>query len=97
MCDPSFRLLLGYSKSQKSLPDYNLVSVPQRLSITGRQTAAPINEGAIGRAEIFDQIISITHYYARMPARDLSLRVVGVQINIREYATIGIPTADIRF
>jgi hypothetical protein len=82
-------------EAQKRLADDNLVAISQGLTNTGHQALATIQERAIGRAKIFDEILAFSQDYTSVPARNLGLWVVGVQVNVRKNTAVGIPTTDL--
>ena len=86
-----------HQKAQKGFPYDNLIPVIQDLNITGQQPPAAINIGAVRRTEILDEVGAIVPAYPRVPPRNFGVVIVGVKIDIREYAIIRVPPPDGRF
>ena len=51
--------LLAKSETQKSLTYDNFVAIAQRLTLSGFQAWAAVNERAVSRTEIFDVVVAI--------------------------------------
>src|SRR6185503_4091464 len=89
-------LLLENLKLQKRLADNHLIAVLKHMTFAGKKSSPAIYESAVGRPEVFDEILAVMVDNAGMPSRYLGLRIIFIQIDIREYAAVRIPAADIR-
>src|SRR3954467_5454062 len=54
---PARRPLVEHVKFQKRLADDYLVAVAKVLPVAGQESAAAVDEGAVGRAEVFDVVL----------------------------------------
>src|SRR5256885_827096 len=88
--------LFNYMKTQERLSDDNLVAVAQGLAVSRQQPPTAIDESPIRRTQVFNEILPVAPHDARMAARDFRLRVVGVQVNIREDSAVCVPTPYLR-
>ena len=83
-------------KSQKRLSNYDFVAVTQRCALSWRQSLAPIDKSPICRAQILEKVLTVGERNSCMPARNLGLGVVGVQINVGKDSAIRVPSTDMR-
>jgi len=67
------------------------------MAVAGQQSAASIDECAVGTAQILYQILSALMNNPGMTAGDLGFRIVLIEIDVGENTAIGIPAADIGF
>ena len=67
------------------------------MALAWEKSPAAIHERAVGRAQVLDEKLTVMIDDARMSSRNLRLRVVFIQIDVRENAAVGIPTSDVRF
>jgi hypothetical protein len=84
-------------KLQERLTDDDLVSVLKHLSLAWKKPSAAVHKRAVGRAQILDEVLAVMIYDASMTARYLRFRIVLIQIDIREYAAVGVPSPDVSF
>src|SRR6185503_1871659 len=90
-------LLFRDPKSQKRLTDNDLVAVFQWMPISWRQASPAIDERAISRSQILNQVMAIANYDARVAAGHFCLRIVRIQIDVGKHTAVRIPAANIRF
>jgi len=83
-------------KAKKSLPHNDLVSIKQRLRVSGQQPLSSIHKRSVSRTQIFQKIFSLANRNPRVTPGYLGLRVIRVEINVGENASIGIPAPDLR-
>jgi hypothetical protein len=86
----------AHVKAEKSLPHNDLVSILQRLEVSGQQPLPSINKRAVGRSQIFQELLPVAKRNSGMTARYLRLRVIRVEVNVGKDTSIGIPAADLR-
>src|ERR1700755_1499607 len=84
-------------KAQERFADDDLVVVAQDVRVARQQTAAAVNERAVGRAEVLYLVLPVLARDAGVAARNLGFGIVRIQIDVRENAVIGVPAADVRF
>ncbi len=61
-----------------------------------RQKPSPsIHERAVRRTQVLDKILAVVIDDSRVTPRYLGLRIVFIQIHIREYSAVGVPPADV--
>src|SRR5947208_2801648 len=83
-------------KSQKCFANDYFVSIAQWLAIAGQEATAAVDEGAICRAKIFNEVLAVASHDSRMTPRHFRFRIVGIQIDLGEDTTVGIPSPDLR-
>jgi hypothetical protein len=89
--------LANYMKPQEGFSYDDLVTLSQNLRTARQKAPAAIEERAVRRTEIFDHVNISAIIYPGMASRNLCVRVVGVEIDIREDPVVGVPAADVRF
>jgi hypothetical protein len=82
---------------QKRFPDDYLITTLKRLPVSRQKPAPSINEGAVGRAKVFDEELAVLIHDSRVTARYLGFRVVLIKVDIREYPAIRIPSSNVSF
>jgi len=88
--------LFDQVKTQKRLAHNNFVAIFQRLPRSRRESFPTVDKRAVGRTQIFKEILSVVERNARMTARDLRFRIVRIQIHVRKDSPVGIPASDVR-
>jgi len=61
-----------------------------------KKPSPSIDERTVGRAEVLDEVLAVVINDARVPSRDLGFGIVFIQIDVREYAAVRIPAANVR-
>ena len=69
-------------EAEKGLSHDNLVAIAQRLTSSLRQSFSTIDKGAVGRSQIFQDVRPLIERDPGVAARDLRLRIVGVQVYV---------------
>src|SRR5262245_37754442 len=97
ICQPSLTVgLLPSHKFEKGFAYDYLVTVFKRLFGAGRQARSAVDEGPVRAPEVLDQILVVQKLYPGVAARDFGFRIVLVQVDVREDASVGVPAADHR-
>lgn len=87
-------LSLSQYESQKRLANDDLVTVIEGLSISGKQPWSPVDEGAIGAAQVLDQVLLVREGNPRVAAGDFRFRVILVEIDVGKDAAIRVPPSN---
>jgi len=82
-------------KLQKRLADDDLIPALKHLTMSWQQPPSPVDKGSIGRTQVFDEVLAVLTYDAGVPSRYFGLGIVLVQIDIREYSAVGVPSTYI--
>src|SRR5271166_1069940 len=79
---------------EKCFTNNNFVAVFDIGWRPGLQALTPVHIGAIEAADIFDGNLTIFDAAEGMLARDLCFRIVGVEVDLGERASLRIPSPD---
>jgi hypothetical protein len=82
---------------QERFPDDYFITTLQRLPVSGQKPAPSIHERTVGRAEVLDEELAILVHDSRVTPGDLSFRVVLIEVDVRKYPAIGVPSSNMSF
>src|SRR5262245_38468306 len=95
ICQPSLTVgLLPSHKFEKGFAYDYLITVFKRLFGAGRQARPAVDESPVRAPEVLDQKLVVQKLYPGVAARDFGFRIVLVQVDVREDASVGVPATD---